>query len=312
MKRSFPLAGPKASTLSKLTPTLLMLPLFLLSIALIAFQSHDILGSWRLYISKNPSAVSAARQIVAGAMGSLQASAVLAILFNFPARTRIAHPTEGVKFDTLGLLSAFSVPRMDWSLPKRHWLLVFLAVGFGHGPAALWASAVTPVQMAHSAIRGNIVIPSFPEASKDFWSQFGRNQTFNITSYTVKRTAQNPSFVTNCPIPFRQNALINTAREATTPDGNPRNHSKLDNPTRVYQGRSLGAGSSIRLMSPSDIPADLQLSSYSFEEICYNASVQCDHTSNPTNLSFDYHMNDGQLGVFRLNDTFTKPGEIGL
>lgn len=115
-----PLVGPKASTLSKCTPILVMLPPLLLSIALIAFQSHVILGSWRLYISKNLSAVSATKQIVAGAMGTLQASAVLAILFNFPTRMRLAHPTIGVKFDTLGLLSALSVPRMDWNLPKKN------------------------------------------------------------------------------------------------------------------------------------------------------------------------------------------------
>ena len=52
-------------------------------------------------------------------MGTLQASAVLAILFNLPTRTRLAHPTNGVKFDTLGLLSALSVPRMDWNLPRK-------------------------------------------------------------------------------------------------------------------------------------------------------------------------------------------------
>lgn len=304
-----PLVGPKASTLSKCTPILVMLPPLLLSIALIAFQSHVILGSWRLYISENLSAVSAAKQIVAGAMGTLQASAVLAILFNFPTRTRLAHPTIGVKFDTLGLLSALSVPRMDWNLPTKYWLPVFLAVGFGHGPAALWASAITPLPTTHSATRGSMMVPSFPEASEDVWGQFGQNQKFNISSCRVKRITQTPSFVTNCPVPYRQTALINTAREATAPDGTPRNHSKLDDPTWVYRGRSYGAGSSVGLMSPSEIPADLQLSNYSFEEIGYNANVQCNHIIS-TNLTIEYQINQGSLGVFRLEGTLpnmTKP-----
>ena len=308
-KRIPPLAGPKASTLSKCTPILVMLPPVLLSIALIAFQSHVILGSWRLYISNNLSAVSATKQIVAGAMGTLQASAVLAIVFNFPTRTRLAHPTNGVKFNTLGLLSALSVPRMDWNLPKKYWLPVFLAIGFGHGPAALWASAITPLPTTHSATRGAILVPSFPEASEDVWGQFGQRQKFNISNCMVKRIRQTPSFVTNCPIPYRQNALINTAREATAPDGISRNHSKLDNPTWVYQGRSYGAGSSVGLMSPSEIPAGLQLSSYSFEEIGYNASVQCSHIIS-TNLTIEYQINQASLGVFRLEGTLpsmTKP-----
>ena len=299
-KRSPPLAGPKASALSKCTPILVMLPPLLLSIALTAFQSHDIHGSWRLYISKNLSAVSAAKQIVAGAMGTLQASALLAILFNFPTRTRLAHPTNGVKFDTLGLLSALSVPRMDWNLPKKHWLPVFLAIGFGHGPAALWASAITPLPTTHSATRGSMMVPSFPEAKENVWDQYGQNETFNISNCMVER--QTPSFVTNCPIPYHQNALINTAREATAADGTLRNHSKLDNPTWVYQGRSYGAGSSVGLMSPSEIPADLQLSNYSFEEVGYNAGVQCNHFVR-TNLTIDYHGNQGTLGVFRLEGT---------
>ena len=296
-KCSPPLAGPKASTLSKCAPILVMLPPLLLSIALIVFQSHIILGSWRLYILKNPSAVSATRQIVAGAMGTLQASAVVTILFNFPTRTRLAHPTNGVKFDTLGLLSALSVPRMDWNLPKKHWLPVFLAIGFGHGLAALWASAITPLPTTLSAIRGSIRVPIFPEALEDVWGQFGQNQTFNISSCTtIRRTS---SFVTNCPIPYHQNALINTAREATAPGGTSRDHSKLDNSTWVYQGRSYGAGSSVGLMSPSGLPAHFQLSNYSFEEIGYNANVQCNRNSS-TNLKIYYQFNQDQLGIFRL------------
>lgn len=283
-----------------------MLPPLLLAVALTALDSHVIIGSWHVYIRENLSAVSAAKQIVAGAMGALQASAVLAILFNFPTRTRLAHPTKAVKLDTLGLLSALSVPRMDWNLPKNHWLFVFIAIGVGHGPAALWASAITPLPTTHSVTRGSMMVPSFPEASEDHWDQFGQNRTFNITTCTVKRMPQTASFVTNCPIPYRQNALINTAREATAPDINPRNHSKLDNPVWIYQGRSYGAGSSVGISPPQDIPADLQLNNYSFEEIGYYASVQCHHISQPINLTLEYMMNQGSLGVFRLQGTLPK------
>ena len=237
-------------------------------------------------------------------MGALQASAVSAVLLNFPTRTRLAHLINGVKLDTLGLLSALLVPRMDWNLPKRHWLFVFLVIGFGHGPVALWASAITPLPTTHSAPRGSMMVPSFSEASKDNWDQFGDSQIFNMSYCTINRIPQTPSsFVTNCPAPYRQNALINTARGATAPDIYPRNHSKLDNPVWVYQGRSYGAGSSVGLSSPKDIPTDLQLSNYSFEEIGYHASVQCHHISHPTNLTLEYQTSSGPVGIFWLFGT---------
>ena len=301
-KPSSPLAGPKASTLSKCTPILVMLPPLFLSIALIALQSHVMLGSWRVYIGENLSAVSAAKQILAGAMGALQASAILAILFNFPTRTRLAHPTSGVRLDTLGLLSALSVPRMDWNLPKNHWLFVFIAIGVGHGPAALWASAITPLPTTHSATRGSMMVPSFSEASKYHWDQFGKDKSFNIAHCVVQ--SQTPSFVTNCPIPYHQNALINTAREATAPNkSEPRSHSKLDSPAWTYHGRSYGAGSSVGLKRIGKIPEDSQLNSYSFKEIGYKTSAQCHYGSHPNELEVEYQINQENVGVFRLKGT---------
>ena len=146
------------------------------------------------------------------------------------------------------------------------------------------------------------MVPSYPEALEYIWSQFGENQTFDISSCMVQRIGVKPFFVTNCPIPYYQNALMNTAREATAPAGTLQDHSKLDNPKWVYQGRSYGVGSSIGLMSPSDIPADLQLSNYSFEEIGYNAGVQCNHIKS-TNLTIEYQINQESLGVFLLEGT---------
>lgn len=305
------LTGPRASTLSRCVPILLMLPPLLLSIALLLFQNHVILGSWRLHILNNPSAVSALKQVVASIMGTLQASAVIAILFNFPTRTRLARPTESVKLDTLGLVSALSTPRMDWNLPKKNWLLLLMVIVLGHGPAALWASAITPLTIPHTVTGGSILIPSFPEASKDQWGQdLGQSGKFSLENCLIQR--QSSSFITNCPIPYHQNALLNAAQEATTADGSPRNHSKLDTPTWTYQGRSYGVGSSIGFTSSiSEFSEDLQLSEYSFEEAGYNASVYCNRISPlDDNLKLTYKSNQASLGIFRLTGTLpnmTKP-----
>ena len=312
-KRGSPLAGPKASTLSKCTPILVMLPPLFLSVALIALQSRVMLGSWRVYINENLSAISAAKQILAGVMGALQVSAVLAILFNFPARTRLAHPTSGSRLDTLGLMSALSVPRMDWNLPKSRWLFVFIAIGFAHGPAALWASAITPLPTTRSLPRGSMMLPGFSEASKDLWDQFTSAHYFSMENCTVQ--SQTSSSVTNCPIPYRQNALLNTAREATAPKiSEPRIHSKLDSPAWTYYGRSYGAGSSVGLQlnssttTTSDIPENFQLNNYSFEETGYNASVQC-HYDSQSNLTFKYKINQEDVGLFRLQGTLPGMNE---
>ena len=133
----FLLGGPRASTLSKVVSMLLMLPPLLLPAILLLYQNHSVTGSWSSYISDNQSTVSAARQVTSGTMGALQISAVLAIISNFPARTRLGRLIRGIKLDTLGLLNALSVPRMDWTLPKRNWLLVLLTIAMGHAPRGL-------------------------------------------------------------------------------------------------------------------------------------------------------------------------------
>ncbi len=296
-----PFSGPRASTLSKCVPIILMLPPLLLSILLLLSQHRVILGSWRLYIHENLSAVSALRQVLAGILGTLQASAVIAILFNFPARTRLARSSQGVKLDTLGLLTALSVPRMDWNLPKKNWLLLLLAIVLGHGPAALWASAITPLPTTSTVTGGTILIPSFPEASEDQWGQrLGQSGTFSTDNCTVQM--QTTSFITNCPIPYHQNSLINAAQDATALGGTPRNHSKPDNPTWTYQGRSFGVGSSIGFPSSiSETPKDFQLNEYSFEETGYNASVTCDRVSpSDDKLHLKYKLNQAEVGIFRL------------
>ena len=113
------------------------------------------------------------------------------------------------------------------------------------------------------------------------------------------------SFLTNCPIPYYQNSLINTAQDATALGGTPRNHSKPDNPTWTYQGRSFGVGSSVGFDSfSSEPPKDFQLSRYSFEETGYNASATCDRVS-PLHdkLHLTYKLSQAYLGIFRLTGT---------
>ena len=228
-------------------------------------------------------------------MGTLQASAVLTVLFNFPTRIRLA--TKNVKLDTLGLSSALSVPRMDWSLPKKDWLLAFLAIGISHGPAALWASALTPIPTEHSLHRGSTLVPRFTGILESIWGNHTHGG-FDLKGCHVQ--VYNDSHVTNCPVPYYQNALLNTAREATPPDDANRNHSKLDSPQWTYRGRSYGAGSSLGLGPISEIPENFQLTEYSFEENGYVVSAKCEHPSPHLDLKLESRVHQADLGVFRL------------
>ena len=309
-QRRHPLSGhraSRASILSRSIPILLSLPPLILSVILLEYRNHVATGWWRQHISENPSAASAARQMISGIMGTLQASAVLAILCNFPARTRLAQSSKAIKLDTLGLMSALSVPRMDWNLPKTYWpLIVILAVGLGHGPAALWASAITPIPTTITQNRGSISVPRFSEASRHYWAQ-QFNHGFRLEHCHTKKQPLSSEYMSNCPLPYYQNALLNTARGATTPDGTPRIHPKLDNPKWAYHGRSYGVGSSVGLGSVIGI-GDSQPRDYSFAEEGYNASVHCNFSSQD-NLKLEYKVNQGSLGIFRLKGSLPDVAE---
>lgn len=162
----------------------------------------------------------------------------------------------------------------------------------------MWASAVTPIQIPHTIDRGSVLLPNFTEASGDVGPQDFEN------GLVLSRCRSNPTLggVSKCPVPYFQNALLNTAREATTLNGALRNHSKLDTPSWTYQGRSYGVGGSVGLGSVRKIPVDFHLTGYSFEEDGYNASAHCYYASY-SNLTIQHKKNQGSLGIFRLQGT---------
>ena len=73
--------------------------------------------------------------------------------------------------------------------------------------------------------------------------------------------------------PGLQNLILDSARSATSYSGLPRNHSKNDNPSWSYVGRSYGVGSSTGVALDPDSYDNLL--SYSYYETGYNVESSC-------------------------------------
>ena len=84
--------------------------------------------------------------------------------------------------------------------------------------------------------------------------------------------------------PGLQNLILDSARSATSYNGLPRNHSKNDNPSWSYVGRSYGVGSSTGVALLPDSYDNLL--SYSYYETGYDVQSSCAYNSTSTfNLS---------------------------
>ena len=77
--------------------------------------------------------------------------------------------------------------------------------------------------------------------------------------------------------PGLQNLILDSARSATTYDGSPRNHSKNDNPSWSYVGRSYGVGSSTGVALLPDSYDNLL--SYNYSETGYDVESSCTYNS---------------------------------
>ena len=87
--------------------------------------------------------------------------------------------------------------------------------------------------------------------------------------------------------PGLQNLILDSARSATTYNGLPRSHSKNDNPSWSYVGRSYGVGSSVGVALRPDSHDDLL--SYSYYETGYEVESSCIYnTTSAFNLTLVY------------------------
>ena len=260
--------------LVRLLPLLeLMIPT-IASLLLYCFGDRQSTGVIHDLVKNNQATSQSFVQVISHILGLLQVSSLCAVL-NLSMRYRIMHGSVALPF--LSFLVASSTARIDFYLPRRLLLLNAAFVAATFLPAALWAPAISPVTVLKSQELGHQLLPAYTEGTKAYWdSQFqlrgpGR-VVYNINDH-CSLVNDKRGLVPSCPVPTLQGLLLLSASSATTLDGGPRNHSKLDNPNWEFVGRPFGAGSSVG--KSDDLMVDDRVLYYNYAESGYVANVSC-------------------------------------
>ncbi len=264
----------KESKLVRLLPVLnLMIPTAT-SIMLYCFGNWQSTGILYELVKNNQATSQIFVQTISHVLGLFQVFSLCAVL-NLSMRYRSMHGS--VALQVLSFLVALSTARIDLYLPRRLLLLNAAFVAATFLPAALWAPAISPVTVLRSQGIENQLLPAFSEGTKAYWdSQFqehGPGRTVYNKNDHCSLINDKRGLVPSCPVPTLQGLLLLSASSATTLDGGPRNHSKLDNSNWEFIGRSFGAGSSVGKSDERIV--DDRVLYYNYTESGYVANVTC-------------------------------------
>jgi hypothetical protein len=189
---------------------------------------------YQIFITQDRATTQIIVQVLASILGFLQFAPICAVI-NRATRLRLSH--KAASLDDLRSWSLLCSPSLGWDLPSKKLILLLLFLFIGLNPAAIWAGALTPISVDTLRL-GHLRVPSYSNISmiKEYPSEFG-NAAYNAT---VRNTRGVFSYGVGMTF---EGALLSTAASATTVDGSPRRHSKLDNSGLIYNGRSYGVGS---------------------------------------------------------------------
>ncbi|KAH6851463.1 hypothetical protein BKA58DRAFT_425008 [Alternaria rosae] len=282
-----------AGIIVRCTPLLFLLVPLIVSISLICSDHIVAYGSAHLYITTHRTTVSIFVQLLSSVMGALQITTLTTII-NHALRLRLTNAY--MRLDTVRLFTALSVPRVSWTLPPGALCLAVSMVIITQGPGALWAGAITPVTARGVQQIGSIAVPRFTAASRHVWdSEFELKDDGNLCNHVknCNATQGELTYVTSCPVPNQQKALLEATRTASSSLNALRNNTKPDSQTWTYQGRSYGLGSAQGLREVVNVPADYNLLGYTYNETGYDASVRCMHNASADlRLTYDDSVND--------------------
>ena len=224
------------------------------------------------HLKKDRANVQILVQVFSHVLAGLQVSSLCAT-FNLSTRFRFLR--RSTSLNHLSFWTAISTARVDPSLPRLHYALALSFVLATLIPGALWAGALSPLFVSKIKNLDDVYLPAYSDATKVIWdSQFQErgHQVWNINDDCSVINDAN-GLIPSCPVPTLQGLLLLSASAATTLDGWPRRHSKLDNPSWEYIGRSFGVGSSIG-QANHRLSAERVLL-YSYTELGYNTEVSC-------------------------------------
>lgn len=220
-------------------------------------------GSLIRVIESNRPTVQFAVQLIANLL-SLCQILVLCRLINYGIRIRLAR--NAMKLNSVRAWIDAMQPRVNFSLPIRFLLPLSAFVALTMILSALWAAALTPVQLSEG-VDQTVIVPSWDNVSlvKEYPSEVGKEGA------TVQNLKGRFSYSVGNQL---LGSLLASASSATTIDGSPRIHEKLDKSKFAYIGRSYGIGSSVGLADEGILDNNLALG-YAFQETGYNADVYC-------------------------------------
>ncbi|CZR51703.1 uncharacterized protein PAC_01580 [Phialocephala subalpina] len=244
----------------------LMITLLISALLLACHISGWVLpAKYQNFVTQNRATTQILVQVLAGILGFLQFAPICAVINR---ATRLHLSRRNASLDDLRFWSLLCSRGLGWDLPPKKLILLLLFLSIGLNPAAIWAGALTPISVETSQL-GFVKVPSYSNISmiKEYPSEFGNageksevRNTKGVFSYSVGITFEG--------------ALLSTAASATTVDGSPRRHNKLDNSGLIYSGRSYGVGSSAGL-TDDGITDNAFTTGYSYQEAGYNVDVSC-------------------------------------
>jgi len=179
---------------------------------------------------------------------------------------------------------ALSATKVDFDLPFRGLLLTALLFIASHAPGALWAGALTPLLTTVARDGALLQIPVYTEDTRNGLGGWGDEfQLIGVDVWNILGNCTSVDnelgYISSCPVPDLQASLLSSGSSASTLSGLPRNHSKIDNPSWSYRGRSYGVASSPGIVSPAGFTDDLSPLSYTYTQAGYNTNVTCTKNS---------------------------------
>ncbi|KAE8445819.1 hypothetical protein EG329_012877 [Mollisiaceae sp. DMI_Dod_QoI] len=240
------------------------------SILVVAQQRGWVLSS-SLYdfVENNRASTQIVVQLLSNVFTFIQVT-ILCTLVN--RATRLRFNRTKASLNHLRFWSHLCALRISWRLPLEYLLPLLLFMGVTVIPSALWAGALSPITVSKTCT-SSVRIPSYDNTSLilEYPSEFGdvaqRSEVRNtkgVFSYNVGITMEG--------------ALLSSASSATTVDGSPRKHVKLDNSGFTYIGRSYGVGAPAGLMDDNILNNTFTMS-YIYQETGYNVGVKCIYNS---------------------------------
>jgi hypothetical protein len=185
-------------------------------------------------------------------------------------------------------IQTITSPRMTWSLPWRSTIILSVMVAGCLVPAPFWAAAIAPLP-AERDISGTISIPTFNVSNATtLWEG---DPSFAVLSHWLSEQGR-----FTFDIKDKKEALLVSAREASTLTNGVIKHAKLDRTGFTYEKRSYGTGASAGFTQSNGVNAS---NWYHFNETGFRTSISCFYNSSIESAFYKVSEENSPIGVWQ-------------